>query len=197
MRTLKRDQFVLKVLAAKNVTLEAVLAMNDKEVQELNLSRTIIDAINEQRERGGVTAEQIAEQIADIMEEPTTTIDPEIVNAYENKEEVVESPEVQTELLDSGESEVEIEEPAEPTESVDITEPVVSEIPKVLEDIIAEVVESTTVSKEELETIASGIADKSVPSMTKKIKAVIGERDVDLTVLREVVKAQVKVNKAK
>ncbi|AUS02609.1 hypothetical protein NVP2275O_028 [Vibrio phage 2.275.O._10N.286.54.E11] len=183
MNTLKRDQFVLKVLAAKNISLDDAMAMDNAQLQDLKLSRVIVEAIEEYKASGGVTLNEVEDAIEEIRSTGTESKlnDTSIINEYnvDNNNESSEALETVSEPV--------IELSIEDTASVD----------DVATSIINDVIAVSTVSEDELKEIASKFDDKGVPSLTKKVKAEIGDKEVDLDVLREVVKSQVKVNKNK
>lgn len=72
-RAMKFDSFVLKALEKKGYTLPELVKLSDDEIEELNLSDTLIQAVKSYKARGGRTQEEVAKEIAAIMEEDDVT----------------------------------------------------------------------------------------------------------------------------
>lgn len=168
MRTSKRDKFVHQVLKAKNVSLEDVLKMTGEEVQGLKLSKTIRDAIDDLRKRDGKTAQEVANDLADMMEASH--------NEKTGNDAVDLSAEQAQECLN------------------DYNEHKKSE--KITEHQTPEVIVNS-LDEDDLKIIAAKFTDRGSPSLTKKMKKELEGKDYSSDVLRDVVKAQVKVNRSK
>lgn len=102
IRAMKFDLFVLKTLEKKGYTVEDLVKLEDKELDELNLSDKIISQIKEYKLRGGKTPQQVAEEIAALMEaDGETNMEPEeVLSTYKGETSrtmVLEVPDIQTE----------------------------------------------------------------------------------------------------
>lgn len=102
IRAMKFDLFVLKTLEKKGYTVEDLVKLEDKELDELNLPDKIISQIKEYKLRGGKTPQQVAEEIAALMEaDGETNMEPEeVLSTYKGETSrtmVLEVPDIQTE----------------------------------------------------------------------------------------------------
>ena len=188
MNTLTMNQFVLEVLRAKRLELQDVLNMSSDQLDDLKLPNRVLQLISKIKESGMTDLEEIKEAISDerILGSDDNDIVKEVIDEYKGDEDATEESSVDVPASEAEEKNVETPEVK--------TEPTIT--PEV-QDIIDDVVENATVSKEELIAIASKCTEKSVPAMSKKIKTIIGDKEVDLEVLRDVIKEQVKLNKSK
>lgn len=101
-RAMKEDIFTIKAIESKGYKMEELIELSDAELEELPLSKRLIDGIKIVKSRGGKTADQIAEEIADLMTKDITSTEevdvPEVVEVYETL-----SPEhiaIQTEIIE-------------------------------------------------------------------------------------------------
>ena len=120
IRAMKFDLFVLKTLEKKGYTVDSLMEMSDEELDELNLPDKIISQIKEYKLRGGKTPQQVAEELAALMEaDSETNMEPdEVLSTYkgeDNSTNKIEVPSIQTEddakayiekVKDNGESSV-------------------------------------------------------------------------------------------
>lgn len=102
IRAMKFDLFVLKTLEKKGYTIDALIEMPDTELDELNLPDKIIAQIKEYKLRGGKTPQQVAEELAALMEADgeTNMDEEEVLSTYKGAESrtmVIEVPDIQTE----------------------------------------------------------------------------------------------------
>jgi len=90
---MKQDLFAMKAVQAKGYDIQELIKLDDSKLDELPLPNKLIQAVKEYKGRGGKTAQQIAEEIADIMiqdepvVEPTTSVDETIESYKTNTEE--------------------------------------------------------------------------------------------------------------
>lgn len=89
-RTMKQDIFTIKAIESKGYELEELITRPDEEIEKLPLSAKLITYIQELKTRGGKTADQIAEQIADLMMREENEPAPAVVEAYTDVSEVVD-----------------------------------------------------------------------------------------------------------
>lgn len=66
-RAMKLDLFTIKAVESKGYNIQELIQQTDEELDTLPLSMKLIEAIKIYKQRGGKTAEEIAEEIADIM----------------------------------------------------------------------------------------------------------------------------------
>jgi len=102
IRAMKFDLFVLKTLEKKGYTVEELVKLEDKELDELNLPEKIISQIKEYKLRGGKTPLQVAEELAALMEADgeTNMEEDEVLSTYKGETSrtmVLEVPDIQTE----------------------------------------------------------------------------------------------------
>jgi len=102
IRAMKFDLFVLKTLEKKGYTVEELVKLEDKELDELNLPEKIISQIKEYKLRGGKTPQQVAEELAALMEADgeTNMEEDEVLSTYKGETSrtmVLEVPDIQTE----------------------------------------------------------------------------------------------------
>lgn len=99
IRTMKFDLFVLKTLEKKGYTLDKLIELEDAELDELNLPDKIITQIKGYKQRGGKTAQQVAEEIAALMEADSETNmeEDEVLSTYKVPTEVKPVVDIQTE----------------------------------------------------------------------------------------------------
>jgi hypothetical protein len=83
-RTMKQDLFTIKALESKGYDMADILSMSDEELDALPISTKLIEGAKLYKLRGGVSADVIAEQIADMMmrEEPAQ-VKPEVIQEYQ------------------------------------------------------------------------------------------------------------------
>lgn len=102
IRTMKFDLFVLKALEKKGYTLDKLMELEDEVLDELNLPEKIISQIKGYKLRGGKTPQQVAEEIAALMEADSETNmeESEVLSTYKDDVKstiIVEVPDIQTE----------------------------------------------------------------------------------------------------
>lgn len=99
IRTMKFDLFVLKALEKKGYTLDKLMELEDEVLDELNLPEKIISQIKGYKLRGGKTPQQVAEEIAALMEADAETNmeEAEVLSTYKGESEVVPVVNIQTE----------------------------------------------------------------------------------------------------
>ncbi len=96
IRAMKFDLFVLKAIEKKGYTVETLMELSDEELDNLNLPDKIITQIKEYKLRGGKTPQQVAEELAAIMEaDSETNMQPEeVIDSYRTF--TVDVPDIQT-----------------------------------------------------------------------------------------------------
>lgn len=102
IRTMKFDLFVLKALEKKGYTLDKLMELEDEVLDELNLPEKIISQIKGYKLRGGKTPQQVAEEIAALMEADSETNmeEAEVIKTYKDEVKstlVIDVPDIQTE----------------------------------------------------------------------------------------------------
>lgn len=75
-RAMKQDLFTIKAVQSKGYDIQKLIILSDDELDALPLPVKIIQSIKEYKIRGGKTATQIAEEIADAMINETASVEP-------------------------------------------------------------------------------------------------------------------------
>lgn len=99
IRTMKFDLFVLKTLEKKGYTLDKLIELSESELDELNLPDKIITQIKGYKLRGGKTSQEVAEEIAALMEADSETNmeEDEVLSTYKEPVQVKPVVNIQTE----------------------------------------------------------------------------------------------------
>lgn len=166
-RAMKEDIFTIKAIESKGYKMEELIVLSDEELDELPISQRLIDGIKTVKARGGKTADQIAEDIADLMTKDVTSTEevdvPEVVEVYETlspehiaiQEEIIEEAleeeiaedEVQIVRVESAPEDIKTVEEVLETKSYKSFQPYIkllqSEVPKVILDAV----DSTLISE--------------------------------------------------
>lgn len=108
-RAMKQDIFILKAIEAKGYNIDDLTALSDKELDALPLPVKIIEGVKLYKGRGGKSATEIAEQIADLMME---AVDSDVEAVPEYVEQTQENQEVLEKITE--ESVVEVQKSDEP-----------------------------------------------------------------------------------
>lgn len=172
-RAMKEDIFTIKALEAKGYTMDELIQLSDGELDELPISTRLIEGIKIIKARGGKTANEIAEEIADLMTVDVTSS--EEVDA----EEIAEVYETDTE------------------EHISIQEEIKSEV--VEEEIKEDEVEIVRVvsNEDDVKTIVEVLATKSYKSFQPFIKLLQAEvpkvilDSVDSTLISELIEQRI------
>ena len=125
MRTtigLKQDIFTIKAVESKGYDIQELIKLSDKELDELPLSVKLIEFVKNYKQRGGKTAQEIADEIADIMSQGEVTIeDDSVLNDYktDTEEQIAVKEEIEEQVV-IPEDEVKIVIPEVSQEDIDI-----------------------------------------------------------------------------
>lgn len=90
---MKQDLFAIKAVESKGYDINELILRSDNELDELQLPVKIIQAVKEYKQRGGKSAQEIAQEIAEIMiqeipeVESSTTVDDAVSGYKTNTEE--------------------------------------------------------------------------------------------------------------
>ncbi|QXO11445.1 hypothetical protein pEaSNUABM19_00299 [Erwinia phage pEa_SNUABM_19] len=74
-RAMKQDLFAIKAVKAKGYDIQELILRSDEELDELQLPVKLIQAVKEYKQRGGKSAQEIAEEIAEIMVQESPEVD--------------------------------------------------------------------------------------------------------------------------
>ena len=200
MNNKKLEIFVLKVLHTRDITLKEALEMTTDQLTELNLSRAVLEVIEQLRETPDVTIAGLTTALTSENEVPTTFVAPSIVEQYvptsDEYKDLTHDVLIDVKLHN-------ISEPAEELAEVETLDVIQSE--EVIEEVIEEDVEvieeelnvTDIVTTTELTAIVTKFDDTTFPGLLKKVKAELGGRECDLELLTTLAKEHVKENKAK
>lgn len=125
-RAMKQDLFAIKAVQAKGYDIQELIKLSEADLDELPLPVKLISAVKDYKVRGGKTAEQIAEEIADIMiqDEPvvdeTTSVNETIENYKTNTVEQQQDLEEIKNSVVIADDEVEIVRTESAQEDVDV-----------------------------------------------------------------------------
>lgn len=177
-RAMKEDIFTIKALESKGYVMDELIQLSDTDLDSLPISQRLIDGIKTVKARGGKTAEEIANEIADLM-----TID--ITSSAEiNAEEISEIYETNTEEHNIVQEEIEEEI-----------------IPEVLEEDEVIIVRQES-NEDDVKTVVEVLATKAYKSFQPYIKLLQAEvpkvilDSVDSTLISELIDKRISEVKA-
>lgn len=104
-RAMKEDIFTIKALESKGYVMDELILLSDDELDALPISQRLIEGVKTVKARGGKTADEIAEVLADLMTEDVTSsveVDvPAVAEVYETdtEEHIVVQEEIQQEIV--------------------------------------------------------------------------------------------------
>ena len=189
-RTMKQDIFTIKAIESKGYVLEELITRSDEEIEKLPLSAKLITFIQELKTRGGKTADQLAEQIADLMMREEKEPAPAVVEAYADVSEEVEELPTITMLVDD-ETEI-VVQGGEVTIEAETIVVETKEVP----------VERTEAAPDDIAVIREALAAKEAKSFQpfiKHLKAAVPASildAVDSTVVSDLIDARIAEVKA-
>lgn len=104
-RAMKEDIFTIKALESKGYVMDELILLSEDELDALPISQRLIDGVKTVKARGGKTADEIAEVLADLMNEDVTSsveVDVEsVAEIYETdtEEHIIVQEEIQQEVV--------------------------------------------------------------------------------------------------
>lgn len=104
-RAMKEDIFTIKALESKGYVMDELIQLSEAELDALPISQRLIDGVKTVKARGGKSADQIAEELADLMTIDVTSsveVDAvEVAEVYETdtEEHIVIQEEIQQEVV--------------------------------------------------------------------------------------------------
>ncbi|WNA16025.1 hypothetical protein XaC1_382 [Xanthomonas phage XaC1] len=191
-RAMKFDSFVLKALEKKGYTLPELVKLSDDEIEELNLSDTIIQAVKSYKARGGRTQEEVAKEIAAIMEEDDVT---NLSTEEKDKLKVELNDTKRTMTIDVGELSTE-----EAVQFIEDIKEVVNNKTQSAPD--TEEVVRTVAKKEDIDTVKDVLQKKELRSFATYIKFLKSEvpavilESIESTTLNDLISARIEEVKA-
>jgi hypothetical protein len=88
---MKEDIFTIKALESKGYQINELIELSDEQLDALPISQRLIEGIKTVKARGGKTADEIAEELADLMTHDVTSTEevnaPELAEVYETNTE--------------------------------------------------------------------------------------------------------------
>lgn len=177
-RAMKEDIFTIKALESKGYVMDELIQLSDEDLDTLPISQRLIDGIKTVKARGGKTAEEIANEIADLM-----TID--VTSSSEvNAVEISEIYETNTEEHNIAQEEIEEEI-----------------IPEVLEEDEVIIVRKES-NEDDVKTVIEVLETKAYKSFQPYIKLLQAEvpkvilDSVDSTLISELIDKRISEVKA-
>lgn len=170
---MKEDIFTIKALESKGYDMMELITLSNEELDALPISQRLIEGIKTVKARGGKTADQIAEEIADLMSVDITSTEevdaPIVAEVYETNTEE------QDVILDEIKQEAIVEEHKE-------------------DEVVIVRIES---SKEDVSTVQEVLATKEFKTFQPYIKLLQTEIPkpildaVDSTLLTELIESRI------
>jgi len=177
-RAMKEDIFTIKALESKGYVMDELILLSEEELDALPISQRLIDGVKTVKARGGKSAAEIAEVLADLMTEDVTS------SVEVNVEAVAEVYETNTEEHIIVQEEIQ-------------QEVIVEEVQE--DEVVIVRVES---DKADVETIVQVLDTKSYKSFQPYIKLLQAEVPkpildaVDSTLISELIEKRISVVKA-